>query len=199
MRNIYPPRALAPELAIVSFPDPVIEQLGHGPDSPYIEECWLGITGPSATLIWRRIARVALKTGPTPLIIDTADLLRSVGLGDNLSHSGLGARAIARVSQFDLARQAGRDGALLAVRTALPNLCDRQVCRLPLSARLYHEAVIASNATHHDPVNDCSQQERPSLRPGLVHVATARRLRAPFPQPDASMHVANPLSRAIDI
>jgi hypothetical protein len=52
MRNVYPPRALAPELAIVSFPDPVIEQLGHGPDSPYIEECWLAITGPSATLIW---------------------------------------------------------------------------------------------------------------------------------------------------
>jgi hypothetical protein len=38
MRNIYPPRALAPELAIVSLPDPVIEQIGHGPDSPYIEE-----------------------------------------------------------------------------------------------------------------------------------------------------------------
>ena len=151
MRNVYPPRALPPELAIVAFPDPVIERLGHGPDSPYIEECWLGITGPSATLIWRRMARVALEAGPGPLIIDVTDLLRSVGLGDSLGHSGLGARAMARVVQFDLARQAGRDGGVMAVRTALPSLCDRQVCRLPLSARLYHEVTVQAQMARPDP------------------------------------------------
>jgi hypothetical protein len=171
MRNIYPPRALAPELAIVAFPDPVIEQFVHGPDSPYIEECWLGITGPSATLIWRRIARVALEAGPAPMIIDTTDLLRSVGLGDSLSHSGLGARAMARVIQFDLARQAGRDGGVMAVRTALPILCDRQVCRLPLSARLYHEIAVQAQVARADGALPDSKPDGPNLRPGLVRVA----------------------------
>jgi hypothetical protein len=174
MRSVYPPQALAPELAIVSFPDPVIEQLGHGPDSPYIEECWLAITGPSTTLIWRRMARVALEAGPTPLIIDSADLLRSVGLGDNLGPSGLGARAMARVIQFDLARQAGRDGAVMAVRTALPSLCDRQLCRLPLSARLYHEVAVQSHVRRADAVLSESGLEAPDLRPGLVQVAEHR-------------------------
>jgi hypothetical protein len=171
MRNIYSPRALPPELAIVAFPDPVIEQLGHGPDSPYIEECWLAISGPSATLIWRRMARVALEAGPTPLIIDTTDLLRSVGLGDNLGHSGLGFRAMARVVQFDLARQAGRDGSVMAVRTALPSLCDRQVCRLPLSARLYHEVAVHADVGRANGAVAEWRPEAPDLRPGLVQVA----------------------------
>jgi hypothetical protein len=196
VHNVHRPLALAPELEIVSFPDPVIERLGHGPDSPYIEECWLGITGPSATLMWRRIARVALEAGPTPLIIDTADLLRSVGLGDNLGHSGLGARAVARVIQFDLARQAGRDGGVLAVRTALPSLCDRQLHRLPLSARLYHEAVVAGCTRQPDPIGDPEQESR-RFRSGLVLVATDRR-RAGV-QPNLSIHVANPLQTAIDL
>jgi hypothetical protein len=105
------------------------------------------------------------------MIIDTTDLLRSVGLGDNLGHSGLGARAMARVIQFDLARQTGRDGGVLAVRTALPSLCDRQACRLPLSARLYHEIAVQAEVARADGALRESRSDAADLRPGLVQVA----------------------------
>lgn len=192
VRNVYPPRALPAELAIVAWPDPVIEAFGHGPDAPYIEECWLAVTGPTSTLLWRRAARVAQAAGPTPLIIETTDLLGSVGLGDNLARNGLGARAMARMVQFDLARQAGRDGAIVAVRTALPTLCERQVLRLPPSARRYHEAVVAAKVARSSPMSGPSMREGPDLRPGVVQVAARRPLRAPVPPASAPAVVDGP-------
>ena len=199
MSNNYRPRSLAPELAIVAFSDPVIDRIGHGPDSPYIEECWLAITGPSSTMLWRRMARVALEAGPTPLVIETTDLLASVGLGESLARSGMGARAMARVAQFDLARPTGRDDAVLAVRIALPTLCDRQVHRLPLSARLYHEDVVAGRATQPGLSDELSDSGNPVLRPGLVRAASARQLRAPFMEPIQATPVASSRSTGIDI
>jgi hypothetical protein len=133
----------------------------------------VGLTGPSSTLLWRRAARVAIEAGPTPLVVDTTDLLGSVGLGDSLARNGMGARAMARMAQFDLVRQAGRDGAVVAVRTALPTLCERQVCRLPPSARRYHEAVVSAEITGASPTSAPSMGEDPDLRPGIVQVALA--------------------------
>ena len=192
MRNAYPPRALPAELAIVAWPDPVIEGFGHGPDAPYIEECWLAVTGPTSTLLWRRVARVALEAGATPLVIQTSDLLGSVGLGDSLARNGLGARAMARMVQFDLARQAGRDGAIVAVRTALPTLCERQVRRLPPSAHRYHEAVVAAEITRSNPISAPSMEEGPDLRPGVVQVAARRQPRASVLQANAATVVDGP-------
>ena len=192
MRNAYPLRALPAELAIVAWSDPIIDALGHGPDAPYIEECWLAVTGPSSTLLWRRAARVALEAGPTPLVVETTDLLGSVGLGDSLARNGLGARAMARMVQFDLARQAGRDGAIVAVRTALPTLCERQVRRLPPSARQYHEAAVAAEITRSSPTSAASMGKGPDLRPGVVQVAARPQLRAPVLQASEPTAVGGP-------
>lgn len=139
MRSIPAPMALPVELAVVAYEDPLIERLGHGPDSPYIENCWLPITGPSATWMWRRLARVAIEAQGSPVMVDTTDLILSVGLGESLARNSMGARTVTRLTAFDLAQRAGVDGSVLAVRRALPCLSERQAQRLPLSARLYHE------------------------------------------------------------
>ena len=39
-------------LAVVAWPDPVVERFGHAPRSVYVETYWLPILGPSATP-WR--------------------------------------------------------------------------------------------------------------------------------------------------
>jgi hypothetical protein len=47
------PRALqfpTDELAIVAWPDPVIDELGHDPRSAYVERFWLSILGPSSIM-----------------------------------------------------------------------------------------------------------------------------------------------------
>ena len=43
-------------LPIVPWVDPVIDSLGFDPRSTYVETFWLGILGPSTTLLLRRIA-----------------------------------------------------------------------------------------------------------------------------------------------
>jgi hypothetical protein len=134
-----PPAELPAELVVVAYEDPVIERLGFGPDDPYIEQCWVAIVGPSASWMWRRLARVATKTGIVPAVVNTTDLLLSIGLGEGLRKNSLGARTVARLVAFDLAKQGGRDGSVLAVRRALPQLCERQARHLPLSVRTYHD------------------------------------------------------------
>ena len=157
MRSIPTPMALPAELAVVAYEDPLIERLGHGADSPYIENCWLAITGPSATWMWRRVARLATEAATSPVMVDTTDLMLSVGLGESLARNSMGARTVTRMTAFDLAQRAGRDGGVLAVRRALPRLSERQAQRLPLSARLYHEH--SAGVT----VGSSARQEGPSV------------------------------------
>jgi len=179
MRSIPVPVALPAELAVVAYDDPLIERLGHGPDSPYIEQCWLPITGPSATWMWRRLARLATEAQTSPVVVDTTDLMLSVGLGESLARNSIGARTVTRMTAFDLAQRAGRDGGVLAVRRALPRLSERQAQRLPLSARLYHEQSASATVGH------SSRREGPGTpADGVAH--PARRVgrsapHAPFP------------------
>jgi hypothetical protein len=172
MRSIPAPMALPVELAVVAYEDPLIERLGHGPDSPYIEQCWLAITGPSATWMWRRLARLATEAQTSPVMVDTTDLMLSVGLGESLARNSMGARTVTRLTAFDLAQRAGRDGGVLAVRRALPRLSERQAERLPLSARLYHEET-AHNAVATSTRREAggAHQPRPLGRPRLPCVA----------------------------
>lgn len=125
-------------LTIIRYPDPTTEAGGYGPDHPYPELVWCSIIGPSGLLLWRRLARIARHADATPTSVDTVDLLASIGLGTHLAKNSPGARTIARMVSFDLARQAGRHGDLLAVRTALAPVGEARLARLPASARRYH-------------------------------------------------------------
>jgi hypothetical protein len=43
------PRFPIDYLMVISWPDDVIDQLGHEPHSGYVERYWLGVLGPTAT------------------------------------------------------------------------------------------------------------------------------------------------------
>ena len=130
-------------LTVIRYPDPATEAHGYGPEHAYPELVLCSIVGPSSLLLWRRLARVARHADATPVSVDTLDLLASIGLGAHLGKNSPGARTIARMVSFDLARQAGRAGELLAVRTALAPVPDSRLARLPASARWCHAQTIA--------------------------------------------------------
>ena len=121
-------------LTVVAWRDQVIEAHGHRPGSPYVEQVWLGVLGPSATWAWQRLARLAsARPGVT---IESADLATSLGLGDSLGSNAAISRTLGRLVAFDAA-QRGAD--IIAVRVALPDLPARRTARLSPSARLAHE------------------------------------------------------------
>ena len=103
--------------------------------------------GPSATLLWKRLARQVVDAAGVPITVDTIDLLACVGLGSGLAKNSVGARTVARMAAFDMARRPGRDGNLLAVRTALAPLNAARASRLPASARRYHDHITANSTT----------------------------------------------------
>jgi hypothetical protein len=121
-------------LIVVPWPDPVADAGGHKPGSPYIETVWLGILGPSTTLCWQRLSRLAnARPGAT---VDTTDLAVSLGLGASLGRNAPLSRTLGRMVNFGAAL---RSGDSLAVRRALPDLPERMTGRLSPSGRLAHQ------------------------------------------------------------
>jgi hypothetical protein len=118
----------------VPWPDPIVEAHGHRPGSPYVEACWLGILGPSTTLCWQRLSRLASARPATA--IDSTDLAVSLGLGEGLGRNAPISRTINRMVAFGAAV---RSGDTLAVRRALPDVSQRMLGRLSYTARLAHQ------------------------------------------------------------
>lgn len=129
-----PHQPTPPQLAVIAWPDPAVQAVGHRPGSAYIEGVWLGVLGPSATWAWQRLARLAA-TG-TNQTVDTVDLAVSLGLGANLGPNAAISRTLGRLVAFGVAERAD---AVIAVRTALPDLPARHTGRLSATARLAHQ------------------------------------------------------------
>lgn len=122
-------------LTVVTWPDPVLDQLGHDPRSGYVERFWLPILGPSCLLLIRRMA-AELERRPDGFTIESAGWARELGIGMKGGQHGPFWRAIERACRFGAARRAGPR---LALRRRLPPLSSRQVQRLPPSLRPAHE------------------------------------------------------------
>jgi len=123
------------EVLLTPWRDEIIETLGFGPRSMYVEMCWLPVLGPTATFLFRRLGSWA-EFNPDGTTVDLTDLAVSLGLGEGLGkHSMLG-RALGRLVHFDTARWGGGE---LQVRQALPPLPLRHVSRLSYSAYRLHE------------------------------------------------------------
>jgi hypothetical protein len=99
--------------------------------------CWLGILGPSTTLLWARLARLCAAEPNTG--VDVVDLAISLGLGEGLGPNAPLPRSLVRLVQFGCAHRAGET---FAVRLALPHLTRRQLERLSWSARRAHEYLL---------------------------------------------------------
>ena len=132
-RQLFPdgsPRTLN----VVPWPDPVVESHGHRPGSPYVEAVWLGVLGPSTTLCWSRLSRIANARPSTA--VDITDLAVSLGLGGGLGRNAPITRTLGRMVTFGAAL---RSGDTLAVRRALPDVPERMTKGLSYTGRLAHQ------------------------------------------------------------
>lgn len=120
--------------------DPGLAVGGFDPRSEYVERFWLGVVGPSVTLLLRRLAR-GLSEHPAGFTIDLADTARAIGLSTSLGRNAPMPRTLERACLFSTMRRTG--DASFDVRTHLPRLSRRQLTRLPLSVRATHDAWLA--------------------------------------------------------
>jgi hypothetical protein len=134
-------------LHIEAWADPVVDRVGHDPRSAYVETFWLGVLGPSTTLLLRRLA-AELDAQPSGFDLDLAETSQSLGLGGTRGRHSAFLRAIDRSTTFRLARRSGRDG--LQVRRHLPPLTLAQVKRLPTTVQDAHDEWNRAELTRHD-------------------------------------------------
>lgn len=123
-------------LQVVAWDDPQVEAVGHDPRSSYVELFWLGILGPSSTLLLRRLG-AGLVHSPDGFRLPVADTALGMGLGVPVGRNSPFIRALHRCCQFRLARW---DDEVLAVRRKIPPLRPGQVKRLPASLQHAHAA-----------------------------------------------------------
>ena len=109
---------------------------GHHPRSPYVELFWLGVLGPSATWLIRRLA-LRLEEAPEGVVVNTAEIAGEIGLGGRQALQSAFERAFERCCRFGL-MQRGRHNTLF-VRTRLPDLSARMAERLPSRLRALHD------------------------------------------------------------
>jgi|GEM_PF-273129 len=120
---------------IVPWVDPVADPHGVHPCSRYVELYWLGILGPSATWLLRRVS-YGLEVSAGGFDLDLAETARSLGLGDRMGKNSPFRRSLQRLTTFGLARPHGPGS--LAVRTRIPPLPLRHLERLPPSLQQSH-------------------------------------------------------------
>lgn len=123
-------------LTVRPWPDDVIDVLGHDPRSAYVERFWLGVLGPSAIWLLRRLA-AGLEASPAGYDLPLGDTARAIGISGHGRSSPL-VRTLGRLCQFDLAQI--ELPAAFAVRRKLPPLARRHLARLPESLQEEHRA-----------------------------------------------------------
>jgi hypothetical protein len=123
-------------LHVRPWPDPVIDEMGHDPRSLYVERFWVGVIGPTCTLLLRQLAS-RFEAEPEGFSLDVASCARSLGLGGGLGKQAPFGRAVSRCCQFGLAQRFGTDG--VVVRRKMPPLVRHQLLRLPLSVQEDHQ------------------------------------------------------------
>ncbi|MHB1930398.1 MAG: hypothetical protein ACYCUG_13455 [Acidimicrobiales bacterium] len=122
-------------LRITPWADEVIDRLGFDPRSPYVEQFWLGVLGPSTTWLLRRLA-AGFDAEPDGFELPLVETARALGLGDSTGRSGAFLRTVNRMVQFGMA--VGTGNAELAVRRRIPPLPARFAERLPPSLQEAH-------------------------------------------------------------
>jgi hypothetical protein len=119
---------------ITPWVDPVVDQHGHDPRSSYVERFWLGVIGPTATWIMRRLAD-GFDAEPGGYRVDLEHMAVAMGLSFTKGGASPFGKALHRCVMFGLAQPAA-DG--LAVRRRLPQVAARHLRRLPDDLQAEH-------------------------------------------------------------
>ncbi len=125
----------ASTIVIRPWVDPMVDDAGHDPRSRYVEQFWLGVLGPTATWVLRRLV-AGLERHPDGYRLDLTLTARTMGLSYTPGRSSPFARALQRCTMFGLAHQT-RDG--LAVRRRVPEVAHRHLRRMPEVVRHAHD------------------------------------------------------------
>ena len=144
-----PPTFPLPTLLVRPWHDTVIDAVGHEVRSAYVERFWLGVLGPSSTLLLRRLA-LGLDESPEGFELDLAATATELGLGNRSGRHAPFYRSIERCCRFGAAQLI--DEHTLRVRRKLPPLTRLQLARLPAAVQAAHRAWVegptpASRAT----------------------------------------------------
>lgn len=125
----------SPYVTIRPWSDPVVDARGHDPRSAYVERYWLGVIGPTATWIVRRLAD-EFDRAPDGFTLDLEHTATTMGLSFQRGvHSPFG-RALHRCVMFGLAMPT--DGGF-AVRRRFPTVARRHLDRLPSDVQAAHD------------------------------------------------------------
>ena len=137
---IDPNARIPAQLAVVAWPDSVIDVLGFPPHDPYSELVATPRLGPSAVLAWRRLAGTLIHR-PDGYTVDVVDLAQALGLGAGMGNSAPISRTLRRLVAFDLAYFV--DEGTYAVRRRIPPASTSQLRRLSPELRRLHTALLA--------------------------------------------------------
>ena len=122
-------------LMIRAWLDPVVDETGHDPRSHYVEQFWLGVLGPTATWLLRRLV-AGLAQRPDGYEIDLDITARAMGMSYRVGRSSPFSKALQRCTMFGLAHQTS-DG--IAVRRRVPTVAHRHLRRMPDAVQRAHE------------------------------------------------------------
>lgn len=114
--------------------DPLVDDTGHDPRSRYVEQFWLGVLGPTATWVLRRLV-AGLERHPNGYELDLSLTARMMGLSYSSGRSSPFSKALQRCTMFGLSHQTG-DG--IAVRRRVPTVAHRHLQRMPPSVQSAH-------------------------------------------------------------
>lgn len=129
---------------VVPWDDPALDARGVDPRSAYVERFWLGVLGPSATLLLRHLA-ARLERAPEGFDLDLAVTARSLGLTPREGKNAPFRKALARCARFGMVRFLAGD--TLAVRRRVGPVPERHLVRLPGEIQALHRQLTACTAS----------------------------------------------------
>jgi hypothetical protein len=121
-------------LTVVPWADPIVDEAGFDPRSRYVELFWLGVLGPTATWLIRRLA-AGLDESPDGYELDLHHTARAMGLSYNPARSSPFSKALQRCVMFGLAHPVDHG---LAVRRRIPQVTLRHLQRMPEPLQAAH-------------------------------------------------------------
>lgn len=125
---------LPAKVRVTPWVDPVVDRRGHDPRSGYVELFWLGVLGPTATWLLRRLV-AGFDDHPDGYELDVAATARALGLSVSKGTASPFAKAVKRCVMFGVAHDVS-DG--WAVRRRLPVISQRHLARLPEDLQAAH-------------------------------------------------------------